>query len=128
LDEAVENVELKEGLFKYEVSKEERTNLWVDNRKKEIEAKIDNTKVAEEVVNQNLKFHVMGGCFSNKRNAEKLVKKLVRKGYDARLLGEFKNLHAVSYGSFVVDADARQLLAKVKEEELKAAWLLAKEF
>ena len=128
LDEAVKNFELKGGLFKYEVSSEERTNLWVDNRKEEIEAKIDNTKVAEEVVKQNLKFHVMGGCFSNKRNAEKLVKKLIIKGYDARLLGEFKNLHAVSFGSFVADADARQLLAKVKEEELKAAWLLAKEF
>lgn len=128
LGESNENFELKEGLYNYQFSNVEFTNIWVDNRKEEVESKIDNTKVVEEALTQNLKFHVMGGCFSNKRNAEKLVKRLIKKGYNARLLGEFKNLHAVSFGSFALDEDARELLAKVKDQELKAAWLLAKEF
>ncbi|MFT7086538.1 MAG: hypothetical protein ACJAV5_002266, partial [Vicingaceae bacterium] len=51
-----------------------------------------------------------------------------KKGYDARLLGEFKNLHAVSFGSFAFDGDARSLLSKVQAKENKAAWLLAKQF
>lgn len=120
--------QLEEGLFNYAISETEVTRIWVDNRKEETEHKLDNTAVVKEVLKQDLKYHVMGGCFSNKRNAEKLVKKLIGKGYDARLLGEFKNLHAVSFGSFVSDDDAKTLLSKVKAEENQAAWLLAKQF
>lgn len=122
------NLKLEEGIAKYSISPTETTSIWIDNRKDAIESKVDNTKVAEETLKQDLKYHVMGGCFSNKRNAEKLVKKLINKGYDARLLGEFKNLHAVSFGSFASDQDARNLLSKVQKSENKAAWLLAKQF
>ena len=128
LKENKAGLKLEEGLFNYSISPKETTNIWVDNRTEEAEPKVDNTKVVKETLKQDLKYHVMGGCFSNKRNAEKLVKKLINKGYDARLLGEFKNLHAVSFGSFAADSDARDLLAKVKSNENKAAWLLAKQF
>ena len=121
-------LKLEEGLFNYTISDTETTSIWVDNRPEEVEIKLDNTTVVKEALKQDLKYHVMGGCFSNKRNAEKLVKKLIRKGYDARLLGKFKNLHAVSFGSFTSNNDARTLLSKVKSEENKAAWLLAKQF
>ena len=110
------------------ISLVETTNIWVDNRTEEVEPKVDNTKVDNAKLKQDLRYHVMGGCFSNKRNAERLVKKLINKGYDALLLGQFKNLHAVSFGSFVSDSDARALLSKVKSNENKAAWLLAKQF
>ena len=115
-------------IFKYSISPTETTNIWVDNRTEKVEPKVDNTKVDNEKLRQDLKYHVMGGCFSSKRNAERLVKKLINKGYDALLLGQFKNLHAVSFGSFVSDSDARALLSKVKSNENKAAWLLAKQF
>lgn len=121
-------LELEEGLFNYSISSTESTGIWVDNRTEEVELKVDNTNVAKESLKQELKFHVMGGCFSNKRNAENLVNKLINKGYDARLLGEFKNLHAVSFGSFASDSDARSLLSIVKVKENQAAWLLAKQF
>ena len=127
-EEAGQELQLKEGLFNYTISNSEPTNIWVDNRIEEKELKVDNTKVVKESLKQELKYHVMGGCFSNKRNAEKLVKKLTNKGYDARLLGEFKELHAVSFGSFATVGDARELLARVKAEENKSAWLLAKQF
>ena len=119
---------LEEGVYPYVTGDEEVTNLFVDNRKEKPIVAIDNTRVVEEETTIALKFHVMGGCFSNKRNAQKLVKQLKAKGYDARLLGEFKNLHAVSFGSFASDAEARNLLTTVKETENSAAWLLVKPF
>ena len=128
LNDKVEELKLEEGIFKYSISPTETTNIWVDNRIEEVEPKVDNTKVASAIAKQDLKYHVMGGCFSNKRNAERLVKKLINKGYEARLLGQFKNLHAVSFGSFANDGDARALLSKVKSAENKSAWLLAKQF
>lgn len=128
LEDTSAKLELKEGLYNYTTSGAEPTEIWVDNRSEDKEMKVDNTKVVKEALKQELKYHVMGGCFSNKRNAERLVKKLTNKGYDARLLGEFKNLHAVSFGSFSTDKDARELLAKVKSEENKSAWFLAKQF
>ena len=94
LNDKVEELKLEEGIFKYSISPTETTNIWVDNRIEEVEPKVDNTKVASAIAKQDLKYHVMGGCFSNKRNAERLVKKLINKGYEARLLGQFKNLHA----------------------------------
>lgn len=124
----VEELKLVEGIFQYTISPTEITNIWVDNRTEKVEPKVDNAKVDNEKLRQDLKYHVMGGCFSSKRNAERLVKKLINKGYDALLLGQFKNLHAVSFGSFVSDSDARALLSKVKSNENKAAWLLAKQF
>ena len=128
LEDTSAKLELKDGLYNYTTSDAEHTEIWVDNRNKDKEPKVDNTKVVKEALKQELKYHVMGGCFSNKRNAERLVKKLTNKGYDARLLGEFKNLHAVSFGSFATDKDARELLATVKSEENESAWLLAKQF
>jgi hypothetical protein len=125
-DEDQTPLKLQEGLFNYQISNEEATDLWVDNRK--VEVKVDNTEVVEEAPVEDLRFHVMGGCFSSKRNASKLVKRMIANGYDARLLGEYKNLFAVSFGSFAADSEARQLLTKVKKEENSAAWLLVKEF
>tara|TARA_B110000046_G_scaffold40521_1_gene44862 strand:- start:7497 stop:8561 length:1065 start_codon:yes stop_codon:yes gene_type:complete len=123
-----DELKLAKGIFQYTISLVETTNIWVDNRTEEVEPKVDNTKVDNAKLKQDLRYHVMGGCFSNKRNAERLVKNLINKGYDARLLGKFKNYHAVSFGSFVSDSDARALLSKIKSNENKAAWLLAKQF
>ena len=70
----------------------------------------------------------MGGCFSSKSNAEGLVSKLNQEGYQARLLGRYKNLHAVSYSSFSTREEAIELLAKVRNYDNPDAWLLVKPF
>ena len=90
--------------------------------------KVDNTAVAEENISKDLKFHVMGGCFSNLSNAEGLVEKLKNSGYDARLLGTYKKLYAVSFGSFARKEEAKELLETVQSSENAAAWLLVKPF
>ena len=118
--------EFEEAIVPYSTSEGETTSLFVDNRKEEI--KKDNTRVINEVSSKELRFHVMGGCFSNLSNAEKLVSKLQKNGYDARLLGKYKSLHAVSFGSFATREDAIKLLSEVKSTENPAAWLLVKPF
>jgi len=74
----------------------------------------------------NLRFHVIGGCFSSENNADKLYKRLKKKGYEARMVGTFKDLHTVSYASFATREEAVALLDEVKNTENTAAWLLEK--
>jgi hypothetical protein len=74
----------------------------------------------------NLRFHVVGGCFSSENNAEKLFKKLKKKGFEARMVGTFKNLYTVSYSSFATREEAVAMLDEVKNTENTAAWLLEK--
>lgn len=118
---------IDETLFTYKIDKQ-LTGIVVDNRKEELVVEVDKTAVVNNDVSNRLVFHVMGGCFSSKKNAEKLVSKLNQKGFDARLLGEYKNLYAVSFGSFASKQAAVDLLKEVKSSENKAAWLLNQSF
>jgi cell division septation protein DedD len=67
---------------------------------------------------------VIGGAFRYKENADKLVGTLRDKGYQARLAGiTAAGLHMVSYYEDSDEAQARQHLAAVKNEENPSAWL-----
>ncbi|MEQ8910487.1 MAG: SPOR domain-containing protein [Vicingaceae bacterium] len=106
---------------------EEKTGLWVENTMDE-KAPIDNTYAETSAKASGLRFHVMGGCFSQESNAKGLVNNLSTQGYQARLLGTYKNLHAVSYASYATREEAIRLLAKVRNHHNPDAWLLVKEF
>lgn len=67
---------------------------------------------------------VVAGCFSEKSNAKKFIKKLKRKGYPAKEIDQYTQLHAVAYKGFESESDAREFLAKVKQDENSSAWLL----
>lgn len=103
------------------------TNLYVENRLEDLIAEEDNTAVAS-AEESSFSFHVIGGCFSQLSNAEGLVNDLKAKGYSARMLGDYKNLHPVSYGSFSSKEEAVAFLARIKEKENSAAWLLVKSY
>lgn len=79
-----------------------------------------------DVIDTELKYHVVGGCFSVEANAKKLVKRLQKKGYKARLIGTFKDLYTVSYQSYATREEAVELLGEVKNSGNPAAWLLEK--
>ncbi len=116
------------GYTAYDLPSGEVTAMVVE---KEIEGntkRIDNTYTKESATSSRLRFHVMGGCFSQLSNAQGLVNTLLNQGYQARLLGEYKNLHAVSYASFAHRADAIRLLEKVRNHHNEDAWLLVREF
>ena len=112
----------------YITSEGESTALLVRNEETKIKVEADHTKVATSNLSKELKFHVMGGCFTQLSNAEKLVAELQEKGFEARLLGTYKNLHAVSFGSFSQREDAISLLDQVRNNDNPDAWLLAQPF
>jgi hypothetical protein len=120
--------ELEDGYVAYESLYGKSTSIVIDNRSEETILEEDNTEVKLTPLTTRLKFHVMGGCFSNQSNAEGLVRKLNQEGYEARLLGSYKNLHAVSYSSFATREEAITLLAKVRNYDNPDAWLLVKPF
>lgn len=71
------------------------------------------------------KYHVVAGAFRVKKNAEKRIQQLQRKGYDkARLVGvNTFGLHQVVYGSYQNSQEALTVLRTVRKEDNKSAWL-----
>jgi len=119
---------IEEGIVSYKTSTGKVTNLFIDNRKEDLTTEIDNTEVVKSTPTNGLRFHVMGGCFSKLSNAKGLVRTLKSQGFKALLLGNYKNLHAVSFGSFATREEAINLLAQVRNGENPNAWLLVKPF
>lgn len=119
----------EEGWFRYTPAEGETTSIWVGDKISSRETKIDNTAVENsDEANRKPGYHVMGGCFSQYSNAIGLTERLKAAGFDASLLGEYKKLHAVSYGSFTNRSDAIDLLRKVQNTHNSSAWLLKKSF
>tara|TARA_R110001592_G_scaffold344988_1_gene636617 strand:- start:2357 stop:3394 length:1038 start_codon:yes stop_codon:yes gene_type:complete len=85
------------------------------------ETAIDTTRV--EIPKVKLKFHIVGGCFSEERNAKKLVRKLNKAGFEAWIIGKRKGLYAVSYNSFETRGEAVDALASAQNHNSKA-WIL----
>lgn len=81
--------------------------------------------VTKEIFN----YHVIAGAFREPANAQKKLKQLIEKGYNARILGVNKwNLTQVSYDSFNSRNEAVNVLNTIKETTSKDAWLLVKEY
>jgi nucleoid DNA-binding protein len=81
-------------------------------------------KVAKELS----KYHIIAGAFRFKANADRKVKQLRAKGFDARQIGMNRyGLHQVSYGSFNEVPEALQFLRKIKRTESSEAWLFVAE-
>ncbi len=74
----------------------------------------------------SIQYHVIVGCFGNKKNANRLVKKLNRKGYPAFELDLNKNLHRIALGTFNDKDDALTAQKKIKKEEKMSSWILTK--
>jgi len=94
-----------------------------------IVVKTEETPIAEAVTTHvetarvKLRFHIIGGCFSKKRNANRMVKKLKKAGFNAWIIGKRKGLFAVSYNSFETRKQAVDALAFAQEHNNKA-WIL----
>lgn len=73
-----------------------------------------------------LRFHVIGGCFAQPENADRLLKELQDKGYKASRLSRYGELHPVAFGSFADKQEALDLLASIRREGTGQAWLLVR--
>lgn len=81
--------------------------------------------VTKEVHN----YHIIAGAFREVENANKKVKQLVSKGFNAQILGVNKwGLTQVSYASFNSKMEARKKLKTIKNTVSSDAWLFVQKF
>lgn len=72
------------------------------------------------------RFHVVGGCFAQPENADRLLKELQDRGYPAQRLPRYGELHPVVFGSYADRAEALSALASIRGEGSAQAWLLVR--
>ncbi len=71
--------------------------------------------------------HIIAGAFRIRANADKKVRQLRNKGYDAEYLGVNQyGLHQVTYGSYEDPKEALQFLKEIRQTESSDAWLLSR--
>lgn len=74
------------------------------------------------------KYHIVGGAFRIKANADKKIAQLKEKGFDAKYLGTNDyGLHIVAYASFSDKDKALYALKQIKSKNNPYAWLYVKE-
>jgi hypothetical protein len=84
----------------------------------------------EEVVEapKAMGFHIMAGAFRSEANANKELRNLTKKGYQARILNKNKsNLYPVIYGSFSTYNEAQLKMNEIQKSINKEAWILIEE-
>ncbi len=78
----------------------------------------------EKIIPVEKPFHIVVGAFASKRNANKKLKQLKRKGFEGVILKEANSrLHRVSAKDFISEAEAEAVLADFKIK-FKGAWIL----
>ena len=73
-----------------------------------------------------IRFHVIGGCFLQKENAEGFMADLRAKGFAATIIDQKGGLFRVAIGSYPQRTLALEALAAVRKEEAPQAWLLVR--
>jgi cell division septation protein DedD/nucleoid DNA-binding protein len=82
------------------------------------------TAVSTQAVRK--RYHVIGGCFLLKENAETFVADLQARGFAATIVDQKGGLYRVAYGSYPDRSLALEALAAVRKEEAPNAWLLSR--
>tara|TARA_R110002050_G_scaffold244268_1_gene380922 strand:- start:77594 stop:78610 length:1017 start_codon:yes stop_codon:yes gene_type:complete len=70
-----------------------------------------------------MRYQIIGGCFSDKANAARLVSRLQNQGYEAKIFDKKGRLYRVTYGGFASQKEARKALKEVKRNANASAWL-----
>jgi len=93
-------------------------SLKVSNEKvKKMESKV---AVAERV------HHIVAGAFRFKRNANKKMRQLKRRGFEPSYIGTNRHgLHMVAYASYANTTNALEALKTIKRTQSRDAWLLS---
>ena len=120
------------GIEKY------KTNKIIIAKKEALEKKIQTATfiITEPLPTINLSvvkkevttpYHVVAGAFQFEKNAQKKVKQLIKKGFEAKIIGKNKwGLIQVAFQSFEKRSDAEKLLFGLRKSVAKDAWLLVR--
>lgn len=113
------------------VVKAEQQQQQVEKKIQEATFIIENPlpAITLNITKKTFNYHIVAGAFREPANAEKKLKQLLNKGYNARILGINKwNLTQVSYESFNSRNEAINSLNAIKKAVSEDAWLLVKEY
>jgi cell division septation protein DedD len=83
---------------------------------------VDNTNTA----NRGLIYHVIGGCFAEKANADRLVESMRAKGYSPQIVDQKDGLYRVSFQSFGSRREAKATMKAIRESLDLKGWILKK--
>jgi hypothetical protein len=84
--------------------------------------------VTLSVKEENMPYHIVAGAFRLEKNAEKVYKRLSRKGFKAKRLAPNSNgLYPVLYGSFPTLEEAERIKSDIQKSENPNAWILIEE-
>ena len=126
------------GWGAYNENQYQQQILAEQQQQKEIDQKIQHATFVIEnplpiitlnVVKEINNYHIIAGAFRNSLNADKKVQQLIKKGFEAQILGINKwGLTQVSFASFNSKNSALQSLRAIKKSESSDAWLLVQKF
>ncbi|MCW2117998.1 SPOR domain-containing protein [Flavobacterium sp. 7A] len=72
-----------------------------------------------------MSYHVMAGAFRDENNANKILKRLLKSGFDAKRIPLNKsNLYPVIYGSYKTFAEAEKAKKVINDKDNPDAWIL----
>ena len=123
----------------YDTGQEKKQLDFYSNQEKVLERKIQTATfvisnplptIELNVTKRSSKaFHVVAGAFQFPENAKRKVSQLKKKGFNAKILGVNKwGLTQVSFDSFYSRKKAYSILATIKKDVSKDAWILIKRF
>jgi cell division protein FtsN len=133
---AVVTMSLGAGAFGYVgyINQQEQveTLLVQAQVQKEVQTKLQeatffiSSPVNEVVVNPELNydFHIVAGSFRRIKNANKSLRDLNNKGFNASVINREDGLFSVVYGTYSSQTEADLALLKIQTQENKDAWIL----
>ncbi len=84
----------------------------------------ESTAVA--VRTEEMHYHVIGGCFGMKENADHYIAELTSKGFSPVLVDRKGGLYRVALGSYPQKGMALEALSAARQQQAPEAWLLVK--
>lgn len=114
------------SVYNYRFSDELYIPVRLDKTATELPIEEAQVNSPEAVTDVELIYHVIGGCFSVKTNAENFVKDLIDQGYPtAHVLDLNKGLYRVTAGDYVNRSEAKENLKRFKNGGF-SGWILKK--
>lgn len=103
---------------------EKETEKQVVEPQKTIEAPLESNMIQTSTgkVDRNKPFHIIGGAFSERSNADNYQKTLIDGGNSSTIIGQFDNLYIVSIASYSSKENAQNALKTAKDISTNA-WI-----
>jgi cell division protein FtsN len=83
-------------------------------------------KIAQTLVNEKStgRFHLVGGCFKIRENADKLAAQLIKQGFPAKVTNMGKSFYRVTAQSFQTRPEAEEAMKKIYAADPNATYWL----